>query len=55
MKLEDLLKECPKCGCKDKTVNRDIEPVHKAHASTKDITCSECGYVFETGKDKQKK
>ncbi|MBM4241861.1 MAG: TIGR04165 family Cys-rich peptide [Euryarchaeota archaeon] len=51
MKLGKLDQKCPKCGCMDKTIKRDLEPVHHAHAKTKAFICSECGYVFKAGND----
>ncbi|MGL6298845.1 MAG: TIGR04165 family Cys-rich peptide [Methanobacteriaceae archaeon] len=49
MKFELLMKECPKCGSKDKTVQRQMTDSHKAHAKLKAIVCENCGYVFEEG------
>ena len=53
MKLEQLLAECPKCGSKDKTVERKMLDEHKAHAEMKCISCDKCGYVFETKEDEK--
>ncbi|BBL60981.1 MAG: TIGR04165 family Cys-rich peptide [Methanobrevibacter arboriphilus] len=53
MKLEQLLAECPKCGSKDKTVERKFLDEHKAHAEMKCIVCDKCGYVFETKEDEK--
>jgi len=49
MKFEDLFKECPVCGCKDKIVKRKILDEHKAFASLREIVCEKCGYVFQKG------
>ena len=54
MKMEELLKKCPECGCQDKTVQRKILDEHRAHAKTKAIVCEKCGYEFESG-DKDEK
>lgn len=56
MKIGDLSKKCPKCGCVDKTVKRDLDTEHHAHATTGAVICSNCGYVFKTPKtdDKEK-
>jgi Cys-rich peptide (TIGR04165 family) len=51
MNIGKLDKKCPECGSKDKTIKRDIEPEHKAHATTSAVICSECGYVFVTGEN----
>jgi Cys-rich peptide (TIGR04165 family) len=53
MKLGKIDQECPKCGCKDKTIQRSLDPEHHAHGSTKAFICSECGYVFKSGKEKK--
>ena len=34
MNLGKLDEKCPKCGCKDKTLKRDIESENYAHAKT---------------------
>jgi Cys-rich peptide (TIGR04165 family) len=52
--LGKLDEKCPKCGCKDKTLKRDIEPEHYARAKTGALLCSECGYVFKSRKDEEK-
>ena len=49
--LGKLDEKCPKCGCKDKTLKRDIESEHYARAKTGALLCSECGYVFKSRKD----
>jgi len=49
MKFEDLFKECPVCGCKDKIVKRKILDEHKAFASLREIICEKCGHVFQKG------
>ncbi len=54
MNLGKLDEKCPKCGSKDKTVKRDIEPEHRAHATTGAFLCSECGYVFKSKKEEEK-
>ena len=51
MNIGLLTQECPKCGSQDKTVKRNIEDRHKAHATTKAVLCSECGYVFISGEE----
>jgi len=53
--LGKLDEKCPKCGCKDKTLKRDIESEHYARAKTGALLCSECGYVFKSRKDEEKK
>jgi len=55
MKIGELSKKCPKCGCEDKTVKRDLDSEHHAHAKTGAVICTECGYVFKSSKDKEKK
>jgi Cys-rich peptide (TIGR04165 family) len=54
MNLGKLNEKCPKCGSKDKTIKRDIEPEHRAHATTGALLCSECGYVFKSKKKDEK-
>ncbi|MDD3454662.1 MAG: TIGR04165 family Cys-rich peptide [Methanobacteriales archaeon] len=49
MKFEDLFKECPRCGSKDKIVKRKIVDEHKAFATLREIVCEKCGYVFQKG------
>ena len=51
MKIGDLAKKCPKCGGVDKTVKRDIETEHHAHATTGAVVCTKCGYVFKSKRD----
>ncbi|MCC7553119.1 MAG: TIGR04165 family Cys-rich peptide [Methanobacteriaceae archaeon] len=53
MKLEDLLKECPECGSKDKTAHRQIIDNHNAHARLDTFKCNNCSYIFEK-KDPEK-
>lgn len=53
MKIGDLAKKCPKCGGVDKTVKRDIESEHHAHATTGAVVCTKCGYVFKSKKDEE--
>ena len=53
MNLGKLDEKCPKCGSKDKTLKRDIEPEHRARAKTGALLCSECGYVFKSRKDEE--
>ncbi|MDI6724755.1 MAG: TIGR04165 family Cys-rich peptide [Methanobacterium sp.] len=53
MKIGDLSKKCPICGCVDKTVKRDLDTEHHAHAKTGAVICSECGYVFKSPKSKK--
>jgi Cys-rich peptide (TIGR04165 family) len=52
--LGKLDEKCPKCGCKDKILKRDIESEHRAHAKTGALLCSECGYVFKSKEDEEK-
>ena len=54
MKFEDLIAKCPKCGSTDKTAHRRFIDNHHAHAELKEFKCDNCGYVFETGNDKEK-
>lgn len=51
MKLGKIDEKCPKCGCKDKTIQRKLDPIHHAHGSTRALVCSECGYVFKKGEE----
>ena len=53
--LGKLDEKCPKCGSKDKTLKRDIEPEYHARAKTGALLCSECGYAFKSRKDEEKK
>lgn len=58
MKAEELSVKCPKCGCKDKHIIKENEPMgtttcagpilsgNKAPDGTK-YRCSECGYKFK--------
>jgi len=48
MKIGNLNEKCPKCGSKDKTIKRDIEREHQAHAKTGAVICSKCGYQFKS-------
>ena len=54
MKFEDLIAKCAKCGSTDKTAHRRFIDNHRAHAELKEFKCDNCGYVFETGRDKEK-
>lgn len=54
MKLEELLKKCPKCGSQDKTAQRKIIDEHKSRATLKAIVCEKCGYVFESEENNKK-
>lgn len=54
MKMEELLKKCPECGCQDKTIQRKILDEHRAHAKTKAIVCAECGHEFESEEKDEK-
>lgn len=54
MKLTDLSQKCPKCGCEDKTIKRDLDTEHHAHAKTGAVICSECGYVFKSKEECEK-
>ncbi|HEX7467125.1 MAG TPA: TIGR04165 family Cys-rich peptide [Methanobacterium sp.] len=51
MNIGRLDEECPKCGSKDKTIKRDLDPQHRAHATTSAVICSECKYVFKDCKE----
>lgn len=53
MNLGKLTEECPECGCKDKTLKRRLDREHRAHGSTQNLTCSECGYVFKSEDDEE--
>ncbi|KZX16869.1 hypothetical protein MBCUT_04990 [Methanobrevibacter cuticularis] len=55
MKLEEMLAKCPKCGSKDKTIQRKMLDEQKAHAELKCIICDECGHIFETKEDEEKR
>jgi len=55
MKLEQLLKKCPKCGSQDKTVQRKILDEHFAHAETKAVVCDKCRHIFEERKENNRK
>ena len=48
MKIGKLNEKCPKCGSQDKTIKRDIEQEHQAHAKTGAVICSKCGYQFKS-------
>lgn len=52
MNIGKLNRKCPECGSQDKTIKRDIEPEHHAHATTRSVICSACGYLFVSGKKK---
>lgn len=45
--MEELLEKCPKCGCQDKKILRNIQDEHRAHATLKAIICEGCGYEFK--------
>jgi Cys-rich peptide (TIGR04165 family) len=53
MKIGKLNEKCPKCGCEDKTIKRDIEPEYQARATTGAVICSKCGYLFKSAKDEK--
>jgi Cys-rich peptide (TIGR04165 family) len=53
MNIGKLDQKCPQCGCQDKTIKRNIEPQHQAHATTEAVLCSECGYVFKSSENKR--
>ena len=53
MNLGKLNEKCPKCGCKDKTLKRDLDSEYHAHAKTGSLTCSKCGYVFVSKDDEE--
>ena len=56
MKIGDLAKKCPKCGCKDKHIIQEdstgiLVGVEYKHSGSKvpkgsKFRCTECGYVF---------
>ena len=48
MNLGKLNEECPKCGSKDKTLNRKLDAQHRAFGTSQSLVCSECGYVFKS-------
>ncbi len=54
MNIEELSKKCPKCGCVDKTVKRDLDSEYHAHAKTGAVICTDCGYVFKFPKSEEK-
>jgi Cys-rich peptide (TIGR04165 family) len=51
LNIGKLDEECPKCGSKDKTVKRNLDPIHRAHGTTSAVICSECKYVFKENKE----
>ncbi|MBI5681330.1 MAG: TIGR04165 family Cys-rich peptide [Methanobacterium sp.] len=53
MNIGNLSEECPKCGCMDKTIKRDIEREHRARATTGAVLCSECGHEFKSREECQ--
>lgn len=53
MNIGKLDEKCPKCGCKDKTMTRKFHSEFQAHATTKSLVCSECGYMFVTDEDEK--
>lgn len=53
MNLGKLNEKCPKCGCKDKTLNRILDSQHRAFGKTQSLTCSDCGYVFKSPEDEK--
>jgi len=64
MKTEDLNQECPKCGCKDKSISQtknketavDICYIpHIPDGVVGVIRCSECGHLFEYCKNRKLK
>ena len=48
MKIEELLKQCPECGSRDKTQHRDFEKEFMAYAHNGELKCSNCGHIFIT-------
>jgi len=54
MKIGNLKQKCPKCGGEDKTVKRDLDLEHHAHAKTGAVICTDCGYVFKFPKEKKR-
>ncbi|PAV07071.1 TIGR04165 family Cys-rich peptide [Methanosphaera cuniculi] len=48
MKIDELIKPCPKCGSKDKTQHRDLDKQFLAYAQNGELKCSNCGYIFIT-------
>lgn len=55
MNIGKLNEKCPKCGSEDKTIKRKFNEEFQAHATTKSVLCSQCGYVFVTGEEKKDK
>jgi len=51
MNLGKLNEKCPKCGSKDKTLNRRLDAQHRAFGTTQTLACSDCGYVFKSRED----
>ncbi|WP_321421246.1 TIGR04165 family Cys-rich peptide [uncultured Methanobacterium sp.] len=51
MNLGKLNEKCPKCGSKDKTLNRRLDAKHRAFGTTQNLECSDCGYVFKSRED----
>jgi Cys-rich peptide (TIGR04165 family) len=53
MNLGKLNEKCPKCGCKDKTLNRRLDAEHRAFGTSQSLVCSDCGYVFKSIEDEK--
>jgi Cys-rich peptide (TIGR04165 family) len=53
MNLGKLNEKCPKCGSKDKTLNRRLDAQHRAFGTTQSLVCSDCGYVFKSDEDEK--
>lgn len=54
MNIGKLDEKCPKCGSKDKTIKRKFDREFQAHATTKVVVCSKCGYEFVTGEEENR-
>lgn len=54
MNLGKLNEKCPKCGSKDKTLNRRLDAQHRAFGTSQSLVCSDCGYVFKSKEDRKK-
>lgn len=48
MKMEDLLRPCPKCGSQNKTQHRDLDKQFLAYGQNGELKYSDCGHIFVT-------
>ncbi|NYB52197.1 MAG: TIGR04165 family Cys-rich peptide [Methanobacteriaceae archaeon] len=55
MNLGKLNEKCPECGSKDKTLNRRLDPEHRAFGTSQSLVCSDCGHVFKSIEDEKEK